>query len=79
MGKVDEITVPMPHFGAVLDWDSFSSIAERITDAKVSFVIAPTLRFEGKSGEQRTMFFRDPSGNAIEFKSFRDELQIFAS
>jgi len=79
VGRVDDITVPMPHFGAILDWKSFDVLAERITQANVRFVIAPLIRFEGKSGEQRTMFLRDPSGNALEFKAFRDEAQIFAT
>ncbi len=75
---VDGHDVPVPHFGVVLQWDAFNTLAERVRKAGVEFVIEPYLRFEGKPGEQMTMFFYDPSGNALEFKSFRDMGQLFA-
>jgi len=76
---VDGDAVPVPHFGVVLDWDAFEPLAQRVRDAGVAFEIEPRVRFAGKPGEQKTMFFRDPSGNALEFKSFRDPGQLFAS
>lgn len=76
---VDGHDVPVPHFGIVLDWDDFKGLAERVKQAGVKFEIEPYLRFEGKPGEQMTMFFKDPSGNALEFKAFRNrETQLFA-
>ncbi len=75
---VDGHEVPVPHFGVVLDWDDFHALAERLRQAGVRFVIEPYIRFAGQVGEQATMFFRDPSGNALEFKSFRDRSQLFA-
>jgi len=75
---VDGHGVPVPHFGVVLSWDAFEPFAQRLREAGVEFVIAPCLRFAGKPGEQMTMFFRDPSGNALEFKAFRDPSQLFA-
>ena len=75
---VDGHQVPVPHFGVVLDWDEFHAFAERIRAHGVAFVIEPCVRFEGLVGEQATMFFRDPAGNALEFKSFRDPDQLFA-
>ena len=71
--------MPVPHFGVVLDWDDFHAFAERITAAGVAFVIAPTIRFQGRVGEQATMFFLDPAGNALEFKAFADPAQLFAT
>lgn len=75
---VDGHDVPVPHFGVVLDWDHFHALAERLKQHGMSFVIEPYIRFAGQVGEQATMFFRDPSGNALEFKSFRDRSQLFA-
>jgi len=75
---VDDKAVPVPHFGLVLPWDAWHQMAERLQQAGVEFVIAPYVRFRGHLGEQATMFFRDPSGNALEFKSFRDPAQLFA-
>ena len=75
---VDGHDVPVPHFGAVLgraDWDA---LADRLRAAGVSFVIEPTVRFQGEVGEQATMFLLDPSGNALEFKAFADPSQLFA-
>lgn len=76
---VDAHDVPVPHFGVVLSWEQFEGFAQRLRDAGVAFVIEPTVRFAGQVGEQATMFFRDPSGNALEFKAFRDPSQLFAT
>ena len=75
---VDGHDVPVPHFGVVLPWDVWQALADRLNAANVKFVIEPYVRFEGQVGEQDTMFFLDPSGNALEFKSFRDPSQLFA-
>ncbi len=75
---VDGHDVPVPHFGVVLDWDHFHAFAERLRGHGVKFVIEPYIRFAGQVGEQATMFFRDPAGNALEFKSFKDRSQLFA-
>lgn len=75
---VDGEQVPVPHFGLVLDWEAWQVLAERLREAQVDFVIAPCVRFQGQVGEQATMFLLDPSGNALEFKSFRDPSQLFA-
>lgn len=75
---VDGHDVPVPHFGVVLHWDDFNALAERVRKAGIAFVIEPYLRFEGQAGEQMTMFFLDYSGNALEFKAFRDMGQLFA-
>lgn len=77
-GWVDGVRVPMPHFGAVLAWDDFHALARKLEDAKLAFVISPRLRFEGQPGEQMTMFFCDPSGNAIELKAFKSDSAVFA-
>lgn len=76
---VDGHEVPIPHFGVVLTMDDWKALRDRLRQAGVRFVIEPYLRFEGEVGEQATMFFLDPSGNALEFKAFRDDAQIFAS
>ena len=76
---VDGHDVPVPHFGVVLGWDDWHALARRLEEAGVTFGIAPHIRFKGKVGEQATMFFRDPSGNALEFKAFRDMAQLFAT
>ncbi len=76
---VDAHDVPVPHFGVVLDWEQFEPFAERLRAAGVEFAIEPTIRFAGQVGEQATMFFRDPAGNALEFKAFRDPDRLFAS
>lgn len=74
---VDGHAVPVPHFGVVLPWDEWEALADRLRDAGMHFVIAPYVRFEGQTGEQATMFFLDPSGNALEFKAFRDPGELF--
>lgn len=75
---VDGKQVPIPHFGVVLQWEVFQNLAEELKKKQVEFVIAPYIRFEGKAGEQMTMFFNDPSGNALEFKAFKNMDQVFA-
>ena len=76
--SVDGKQVPVRHFGAVLDWDDWHTLSETLQNAGTAFIIEPYIRFKGETGEQATMFFLDPSGNALEFKSFKDESQIFA-
>ncbi|HEX8851963.1 MAG TPA: VOC family protein [Pyrinomonadaceae bacterium] len=75
---VDNRDVPVPHFGVILEMEQFRQLAERARGAGVEFIIEPYVRFEGEVGEQATMFFLDPSGNALEFKAFADRSQIFA-
>ena len=76
---VDEHDVPVPHFGVVLNMDDWEELAQRLRDQKVNFIIEPYIRFEDQPGKQGTMFFSDPSGNAIEFKAFRDiKSELFA-
>ena len=75
---VDGDEVPVPHFGVVLAMDEWTSLAERLQEAHVRFVISPTVRFEGEPGEQATMFFLDPAGNALEFKAMADPAKLFA-
>ncbi len=77
--QVDGQRVPVPHFGAVLSVPDFQHLAATMRAAGAEFVIEPYLRFAGEPGEQWTMFFLDPSGNAMEFKAFADESQIFAT
>ena len=76
---VDGKLVPIPHFGVVLDMETFSQLSEKIKKQNIEFIIEPYLRFEGETGEQATMFFTDPSGNALEFKAFKNMDQLFAS
>ena len=76
---VDGHDVPVPHFGVVLPPAEWKALAERVKAAGVAFVIEPYTRFEGQTGEQSTMFFLDPAGNALEFKSFADMGQLFAA
>lgn len=79
VNPVDGEQVPVPHFGVVLTMAGWQALADRLTAADIAFVIAPTIRFKGKTGEQATMFFQDPSGNALEFKAFSSDDQLFAS
>ena len=76
--EVDGEHVPVPHFGIVLPVGEWKALAERLVDAGVDFVIPPTVRFEGKPGEQATMFLLDPAGNALEFKAMADPAKLFA-
>ena len=76
--RVDGHDVPVPHFGAVLAMGEWQELADRLVAAGVEFVMEPTIRFQGAPGEQATMFFRDPSGNAIEIKAMRDPSGLFA-
>jgi extradiol dioxygenase family protein len=76
--SVDGKAVPVPHYGVVLPWDVFQGFAKNLTAKGVTFIIEPYIRFEGQVGEQTTMFFKDPSGNALEFKAFKDLNQLFA-
>lgn len=76
---VDGHDVPVPHFGVVLSLEQWQELADRLEAAGTEFVIAPTIRFKGQPGEQATMFFRDPAGNALEFKAFADPDQLFAT
>ena len=76
--EVDGHAVPAKHFGVILEWDQFEELSERLKSHNVEFIIEPYIRFKGEAGEQATMFLLDPSGNALEFKAFRDESQIFA-
>ena len=75
---VDGQTVPTRHFGLILDWETWHALADRLRANKTPFIIEPYIRFEGEVGEQGTLFITDPSGNALEFKTFRDMDQIFA-
>jgi len=75
---VDGHDVPVPHYGVVLPWKTFQSFSQELRMKGVKFVVEPYIRFEGQVGEQATMFFLDPAGNALEFKAFRDMGQLFA-
>jgi uncharacterized protein len=77
-GDVDGDDVPVRHFGVVLDMDEWQELAERLRAARTRFIIEPHVRFQGQVGEQATMFFLDPCGNALEFKAFADRSQLFA-
>ena len=76
---VDGHDVPVPHFGIVLTMADWRALATRVAEAGIAFGIAPHVRFAGRPGEQATMFFRDPSGNALEFKAFADDAMLFAT
>ena len=78
VGRVDGILVPMPHFGVLLSFPEYEAMAERLTGAGIQFIITPRIRYAGEVGEQGTLFFLDPSGNAIEVKAFRREDEVFA-
>ncbi len=78
INPVDGEQVPVPHFGVVLTMSGWQALADRLTANDINFVIAPTVRFKGQTGEQATMFFCDPSGNALEFKAFASDDQLFA-
>ncbi len=76
---VDGDAVPVRHFGAVLDWDAWHQLSDRLRAHSIAFLIEPHIRFQNQPGEQATLFIHDPSGNALEFKSFRDPKQLFSS
>lgn len=76
--EVDGHAVPAKHFGVILEWNQWQELAGRLRKHNQEFVIEPYIRFKGEPGEQATMFFLVPSGNALEFKAFRDEIRIFA-
>ena len=78
VNPVDGKQVPVPHYGVVLPWEDFHNLAETLKAKGVDFIIEPYIRFEGLVGEQATMFFLDPAGNALEFKAFKDINQLFA-
>jgi len=75
---VDGKSVPVPHYGVVMEWDIFQEFAKTLKRKNVEFIIEPYIRFEGEVGEQTTMFFLDPAGNALEFKAFKNMTQLFA-
>ncbi len=75
---VDGKHVPVPHYGVVLDWVIFIEFVKNLKNKRVNFIIEPYIRFEGLIGEQITMFFKDPSGNALEFKAFKNPEQLFS-
>ncbi|NQZ10771.1 MAG: VOC family protein [Algicola sp.] len=78
VNPVDGHGVPVPHFGVVLSMAQWQALADKLTGQKVDFIIKPYIRFKGQPGEQATLFFKDPSGNAIEIKAFADIEQLFA-
>ena len=75
--EVDGKDVPIPHFGIILEWGDFDSFSSKLKTENINFIIEPYLRFSGLPGEQKTMFFKDPFGNALEFKSFKQDSEIF--
>ncbi len=75
--EVDGKDVPIPHFGIILEWGDFDSFSSKLKAENINFIIEPYLRFSGLPGEQKTMFFKDPFGNALEFKSFKQDSEIF--
>lgn len=76
---VDDKAVPVRHFGLVLPWEAWEALGERLKSHDAPFLIEPYTRFDGQPGEQGTLFVTDPAGNALEFKAFRDERQLFAT
>ena len=77
LNPVDQVDVPVPHYGVVLEWNQFEAIIKQLEEKKINFFIKPSIRFKGEVGEQATAFLKDPSGNAIEFKSFRNMDNLF--
>lgn len=77
--QVDNKNVPVRHWGVILEMEQWKELAERLKQQNVQFVIEPYVRFKGEVGEQATLFFLDPSGNALEFKAFQHDESIFAS
>lgn len=78
VNDVDGDDVPVRHFGLVLEWDDWERLVARLTGQGTQFLIEPHVRFQGQVGEQATFFLRDPSGNALEFKAFRDRSKLFS-
>ncbi len=78
-GEVDGIQVPIPHFGCLLERDEFERIQKKLESEQIEFVVKPQIRYEGKTGEQMTLFVFDYSGNPIEFKSFSNNSKVFSS
>ena len=76
---VDGEDVPARHFGVILPWEQWHALRDRLIAARVDFLIEPQVRFQGEPGEQATLFLTDPSGNALEFKSFREDASVFAT
>lgn len=76
-GHVDGVSVPIPHFGCLLSSNKFKELADRLEQAKIKFIVKPQVRYQGKSGQQQTMFVLDYSGNPLEFKSFEDDGELF--
>ena len=76
--SVDGKDVPVRHFGVILEWETWHQLSSKLKENDIDFIIDPYIRFKGEGGEQATMFFLDPSGNALEFKSFKDSSQVFA-
>ena len=76
-GNVDGVSVPIPHFGCLLSSQQFTELANRLEQTNIEFIVKPQVRYKGKSGQQQTMFVLDFSGNAIEFKSFKDDSEVF--
>lgn len=79
VSPVDGHRVPVRHFGLVLEWSDWEALRDQLIEAKADFIIEPYERFKDAPGEQATMFVRDPSGNALEFKAFRDDAMVFAT
>ena len=79
VNPVDGERVPVPHFGVILDMAAWRDLAARLESQHADFIIAPSIRFQGRVGEQATLFVRDPSGNVLEFKAFADPTRIFAT
>ena len=77
--SVDGDDVPASHFGVILTMDQWNQLRDHLSNFNIEFIIKPKIRFKGEPGEQATMFFLDPSGNALEFKAFKDDKQIFAT
>ncbi len=75
--SVDGHDVPVPHFGVVLDWDKWTELSKKLNAKNIGFIIEPYVRFKGEMGEQATMFFLDPENNALEFKAFKNNNQLF--
>ena len=76
--SVEGVSVPMPHFGCVLDWNIFNDLAHKLQSKSVKFIITPNVRFLGQPGEQATMFFEDYSGNSIELKAYKNLTEVFS-